>query len=102
MSKIKSQKLRDSAHDEPCTLNIAGVCNYDETTTVLAHLPDESNGMGTKSTDLSSCYACSSCHDVIDRRTFSELSAYDMEFYMRRAQVRTLNRFVELGLIVIK
>ena len=31
-----------------------------------------------------------------------KLSNEDREFYMRRAQVRTLSRFVELGLVVIK
>ena len=97
MGVIKSQKLRDSAKGEQCTLNIAGICNYDPETTVLCHLPSEI--AGSKSTDISSAYGCSSCHQVIDNR--SRLSAEDYEFYCRRGQVRTLTRMEERGLITI-
>src|ERR1044071_1773308 len=46
------KKLRDSARGEECTLNVYGVCNNNPETTVLAHLPDESNGMGMKADDF--------------------------------------------------
>lgn len=98
MSVIKSKKLRDSARDEECTLNITGHCNYDPSTVVLNHLPSEIAGY--KSTDLSSCYGCSSCHAVIDSR--GSIPDEDYEFYIRRAQVRTITRFYEKGLITIK
>lgn len=98
MSVIKSKKLRDSARGEDCTLNITGVCSYNPETVVLNHFP--SDIAGYKSTDLSSGYGCSSCHAVIDSR--GKLSAEDWEFYVRRAQVRTLTRFHEKGLITIK
>jgi len=100
---MKSQKMRDSARNEQCTLNLVGACNYDPSTTVLAHLPDESNGMGKKADDLSACYACSACHDVIDRRApWPGAEHYHAEWYYRRAQTRTWRRMVELGIIAIK
>ncbi|MWV17544.1 DUF1364 family protein [Pseudomonas sp. L-22-4S-12] len=102
MGSIVSNAVRDSARDENCTLNIAGVCNYQPETTVFAHLPDESKGMGTKSDDLSGCYACHACHDAIDSRSKSGLSAEDREWYMRRAMVRTWRRMHDKGLLVIK
>jgi hypothetical protein len=98
---IRSKKLRDSARDEDCTFQIAGVCNNNPETMILAHLPNESHGMGIKSTDLSSAYCCANCHDVIDRRVTRVLNAEEMEWYMRRAQVRTLERFVDKGLVKI-
>jgi len=99
---MKSTDLRKSAQGQNCTLNIAGVCNYNPETTVLAHLPDESHGMARKSDDISSAFACSSCHDCIDGRHTVTLTPEDKEFYMRRGQTRTLRQWVEMGLITIK
>jgi len=87
----------DATEGEECTFNIAGVCNNRTDTTVLCHLPSEI--ATTKSTDLSSGYGCSSCHSVIDSR--GSISNEDYEFYARRAQVRTLTRFLEKGLITV-
>lgn len=99
---IRSKALRDSARDELCTLNIVAVCNYDSMTTVLCHLPDESHGMALKADDISSCYGCAACHAAIDGRLKFDLSEEERQFYMRRAQIRTLRRMVEKGLISIK
>lgn len=97
---IRSQKIRDAARGETCTLQIAGVCNGDPETTVLAHLPDESHGMGRKSDDICAAFACSACHDVIDGRAKWELRPVDRgQWYMRRAMVRTWRRLVERGVI---
>lgn len=97
-----SKTLRASARGQECTLQIAGACNGDTATTILAHLPDESGGMGRKSDDISACYACSSCHDVIDGRVNWPLSDADREWYMRRAQTRTWRRAIDLGLVSIR
>ena len=100
---MKSQKMRDSARDEQCTMNLMGVCNHDPATTILAHLPDESNGMGKKADDLSACYTCSACHDATDNRIpWPENELEHSEWYYRRAQTRTWRRMVELGVITIK
>lgn len=99
--KIESKKLRDSARGEQCTLNIYGVCNGNPETVILAHLPDpESNGMGMKPDDISSCYACHACHDAIDRRTLESLE--EREWYMRRAMIRTWRRLFEKGVMKIE
>ena len=98
---IRSKKIRDAARGQDCTFNIAYVCNYDNSTTVLAHLPDESHGMGQKADDISAAFACSACHDVIDQRAVPALSvsSRDREFYMRRAMVRTWRKLIEMGVI---
>lgn len=105
--KIKSKAIRQAANGENCTLQIAGICNYKPETTVFAHLPDESNGMGTKSDDLSGCFGCSDCHSCVDGgwTNLGEAGRYfkaDAEFYFRRAMVRTWRRLFELGILTIK
>lgn len=98
---IRSKKLRESARDEQCTLQIVGVCNSDPATTVLAHLPDESHGIGLKADDYCACYACSACHDVIDGRAKTLYWQHEKDWYLRRAMVRTWRRFIEKGLVKI-
>lgn len=99
---IKSKALRDSAKGQDCTLNIVGVCSYNPETVVLAHLPDESHGMARKSDDISACFACDNCHSVIDGRVTHDMSKAEKEWYMRRAQTRTLRIWVDKGLVTVK
>lgn len=102
MGTIVSKKARESARDEACTLQIVRVCNGDWSTTVLAHLPDETNGMGTKSDDISSCYACGTCHTLIDSPGDIRITSEEREWYMRRAMVRTWRRMLAKGIMTIK
>jgi len=62
-----SQKLRDSARGQRCTLRLGGVCNHDQATTVLAHLPTHKSA-ASKGDDWHAVFACSACHDAIDGR----------------------------------
>ncbi|RUR26823.1 DUF1364 domain-containing protein [Vreelandella andesensis] len=104
-TRIESKHVRQAAKGEHCTLQIVGACSGGTETTVLAHLPDESHGMSRKADDLSAAFCCSACHDVLDgRRRWpeSEDRADVKQFYMRRAQTRTLRRLVELGVVTIK
>jgi hypothetical protein len=98
---IKSKKIREAARGQDCTFNIAYVCNYDPATTVLAHLPDESHGMGQKADDISAAFACSSCHNVVDNRVYDEHYSLSKQWYMRRAMVRTWRKLIEMGVIKI-
>lgn len=99
---MKSKKLRDSARGKPCTLQIVGVCNGDPSTTVLCHLPDESNGMSLKSDDLSACYGCRRCHDVVDGRApWPSSEKPYKDWYLRRAQTRTLRIMRDEKLIIV-
>lgn len=100
---IESAAIRRAAQGEACTLEIVGVCNGRTDTTVLAHLPDESHGLSRKADDLSACFGCHACHDVVDgRRAWPAGEERHAEWYKRRAQVRTLRRLVERGIVNIK
>ena len=64
-----SKKWRDSARGKPCELQIPGICNYDWETTSLCHLRMFGwAGVAQKPHDFLACYACSACHDELDRR----------------------------------
>ncbi len=100
---IRSNKIRDAARGQACTLQIVGVCSGDWSTTVLAHLPDESHGIARKSDDLSSCTACAACHSVIDGRAKWPGTEHEYkDWYLRRAQTRTWRVWVELEVVTIK
>lgn len=60
----KTSKIRQSAKNEDCTLQIDGVCSYDPSTVVLCHR--NGAGIGMKSDDTDACYGCYSCHMVLD------------------------------------
>ncbi|ABO60580.1 DUF1364 domain-containing protein (plasmid) [Burkholderia vietnamiensis] len=63
-------KITDSARGETCALRLPGVCNRDPETTVWAHGNDVEGGKakGKKLLryDHIGCYACYSCHMVLD------------------------------------
>jgi hypothetical protein len=98
---IRSNKIRQAARGEQCTLQILGCCNGRTETVVFVHFPDESHGMGLKATDLSGAFACSGCHDAVDRRTRSQELEDSRDWCLRRAQTRTLARLVELEVVRI-
>lgn len=99
---IRSPRIREAAKGEKCTLNIAGVCNYDPETVVFCHFPDyDTHGVSMKSCDLSGGFGCSACHDAIDRRVRDPEFVQHAEFYLRRSQLRTMRRLVDLGVVQI-
>lgn len=100
---MKSNKLREAAKHQCCTVQIVGVCGGDPEETVLAHLPDPTtNGMGKKAHDLCACWACYWCHRVLDGvDPWPEREAPHRQWYMRRAQHRTILALVEQGVLKI-
>ena len=101
---MKSQAIRNAARGEACTLQIAGICNHDAETTVLAHLRIfGGGGIGLKPSDLCAAFACSRCHDYIDGR-YRPLAGQvvDIDWYIARAIWRTHERLVALGVLTVK
>lgn len=96
---VKSNKLRKSARGQDCTLSIPDVCNYNPETVVLCHFPSEI--AASKSTDMSSGFGCSACHDVIDGRVPYDFEPGDKEYFMRRSQNRTHNVWLSMGLLKV-
>jgi hypothetical protein len=67
--RIEVPKLLASAEGKPCMVQRAGVCNGRTDTTVWAHSNQaiHGKGKGLKSHDPFGAYACSACHDWLDR-----------------------------------
>ena len=96
--RIELPKLRKAARGADCRLQLAGICNRDPATTVLAHR--DRLGLGIKQHDFMALNMCSDCHDVFDRRTPSEfgpvalLSMFDdawpgqLEWWFREGHIR--------------
>lgn len=93
--------LRKLARGQDCQVRIPGICNFDPETTVLAHYRlAGACGMGLKPHDLLGAWACSSCHDEIDRRT--RLMDADSAALMHlEGVVRTLAELIKQGVITI-
>lgn len=90
-TRYRNQQILDFAAGQPCTVNIAGVCNYNRETTIPAHCNFDGGKMGGKTHDISTAFACSSCHDILDGRVKYDWSNPDEKyFYMGRAVQRTL------------
>lgn len=96
---VFSKKIRESAKGQECQLRIPGVCNFDPSTTVLAHV-GRGSGISQKCDDIHATYACSDCHDAIDGRTslgdqrLIRLNAYE-------GMLRTQVILLEEGLIEV-
>lgn len=101
LPKVRSDAIRKAARNQPCALRLPGVCNFNDETTVLAHLPSTAKGMGTKSSDLHGVFACSSCHDAMDRGTH-QMPYEDIQEAMLDALAETQARLVGAGIITVK
>jgi len=87
--------LREHARGQFCAVRLPGICNGNAETTVLAHVRLSGiSGMGLKSPDLLGAWACSSCHDEIDRRT-RELEADFVKLAFYEGILRTQAALIE-------
>jgi hypothetical protein len=83
--------LRKQARGRGCTVRLPGVCNHNSETVVLAHIRMAGvSGMGMKADDLLGAWACSACHDAIDRRSHTELERDYVRLAHLEGMVRTI------------
>lgn len=81
-------------------MRLAGICNGNAESTVLAHYRLHS-GLAIKPPDWQGAYACSACHDEIDRRT-RLLSKEEARLAHAEGVLRTQKRLIEKGLLAWK
>lgn len=92
--------LRKYAEGKPCMVRIPSVCNGDDRTTVLAHYRLVGiSGMSMKSPDLIGAWACSKCHDAVDRRRFQDLEYDFVRLAHAEGCFRTIAKLIEEGVI---
>jgi len=81
-------KARNSAQGKPCALRL-GCCNQNPETTVLAHIRKFGwAGTGQKPPDFLAVYACSACHDQLDRRSKGDVSDEDILRALGETQIQ--------------
>ena len=79
-------------------IRLPGVCNFNSETTVLAHYRLIGiSGMGMKAPSLIGAWACSCCHDAVDRRRFTELDFDFVRLAHAEGVFRTQGKLIEEG-----
>lgn len=98
MLVLMSDKFTRLARGRECTVRLPGICNFDPATTVLAHvrLPGLS-GMGLKVDSRLGAWACSGCHDAIDRRAHLDLDRDYVRLAHYEGVLRTLAALIAEG-----
>jgi len=93
--------ITKSARGENCTVRLSGICNHNPETVVFAHINGVrfGHGMGLKANDIHGAYACSACHDAIDRRTHTTLEKDFLKLAHYEAMIETQIKLIEKGLI---
>ena len=93
-------RLTKEARGRECTVRLP-CCNHNPETTVLAHYRLAGTcGVGMKPNDLQGAWACSACHDEIDRRT----RLFESEFVrLAHAEgvMRTIDALIKNGYLKI-
>lgn len=92
--------LRKEAKGRGCMVRIPGVCNHNSETVVLAHVRLTGvSGMGMKAPDILGAWACSSCHDAVDRRNHTDLERDYVRLMHLEGMARTIAQLKKEGLI---
>jgi hypothetical protein len=92
--------LRKAARGRGCMIRLPGICNHNSETTVLAHVRLAGvSGMGLKADDLLGAWACSACHDAIDRRSHTDLDRDAVRLAHLEGMVRTIAQLRKEGLV---
>jgi len=100
MASKRTGDLRKQARGRGCMVRLEGVCNHNSETVVLAHIRMPGiSGMGLKADDLLGAWACSSCHDAIDRRSHMDLDRDYVRLAHLEGMVRTIAQLRKEGLV---
>ena len=92
--------LRKQAKGRGCMVRIPGVCTHNSETVVLAHVRLTGvSGMGMKAPDILGAWACSSCHDAIDRRAHTDLDRDYVRLLHLEGMARTIAQLEKEGLL---
>ena len=97
---MKQTKISKSARDEDCTARIPFVCNFDSSTTVLAHAPFTGR-YGSRKQWFLSAYLCSACHDCLDGRDNHPMTTVEKKAVWFEAMAETQQKLIEKELVVL-
>lgn len=90
--------LRKLARGKNCMVRIPRVCNFNDETTVLAHIKLAGfAGIAQKMPDFMGSWCCSSCHDVIDGRVKSDYTQDEIKIMKYEGMIRTQCEILKMG-----
>ncbi len=94
-------KITDSARNQVCTVRLPGICNFDQSTTVFAHISGIRFGHGTGIKTKIGAYACSSCHALLDSREKRPegMTKQDVKLAHYEGVIETMIKLEEQGLV---
>lgn len=89
--------LRALAEGQNCEIRLAGICNFDIKTTVLAHFRlSDMSGIGLKSPDIFASFSCSACHSYVDTHHDDPTQCAHL-----LGVIRTQARLVKMGVLQV-
>ena len=95
-------KIRKSARGQQCQIRLAGICNHNPETVVLAHYRMAGTcGMGMKPSDIQAAYACDICHSAVDGRLKTDLSRDELQTAFAEGVMRTQQILIKQGLLKV-
>lgn len=96
-------KITKAARGEDCTVRLAGICNFNNETTVFAHIGGVRfrKGTASKVSDMLGAFCCSSCHDAIDGRIKTSYSALELKLAHYEGCFETQLLLLDEGVIKI-
>lgn len=90
-------KYTKLAKGQQCQIRIPGVCCFDSTTTVHAHIRRGGvGGMGKKPPDICGVWTCYKCHDAIDGRIKTEYTKEQLDSMILDGLCRTLAKTADI------
>jgi len=98
---MKQTPITKSANGESCTIRLPGVCTYDNSTTVFAHINGIRFGHGVGIKTKLGAYACCACHDYLDGRVKNNFDKEYLKLAHLEGVIETLIRLEQKGLITL-
>jgi len=80
-------------------VRVPGICNGDDTTTVLAHLNNQQFRHGPKAHDLHGAWACSDCHAWLDGGYVHGYARDTRDLWHYEAVIRTQLELIKEGIL---
>lgn len=93
--------ITKSARGEDCTIRLPEICNFNNETTVFAHLSGVRfhKGIASKVSDALGAFSCSCCHDAIDGRIKTPYTPQELKMAHYEGVFETQIKLMEKGLL---
>lgn len=95
MATAAEKRITNSARGMDCAVRIPGICNFNNETTVFAHINGVRFGHGVGIKTKFGAYACSSCHDAIDGRLKTSISNQELKLLHYEGVFETMTILIQ-------